>query len=68
MITTEKARSLAHLRKVAKKLKRQAAADGQELRHSKALDLAARQCGYPSFSAAARVLPESDPNPQRQER
>lgn len=64
---TESARSLSRVRKIAKHLKRAAREKGEELKHSKALDLAAQQCGYSNFRHASKVLPENDPTPDKTE-
>lgn len=60
------ARSLAHIKKVATTLRREAKAANQVLSRHAALDLVARKYGFEDYQAARGALPENDPTPEGQ--
>jgi hypothetical protein len=59
----EQARSLGHIKQIARNLRRTARAKGETLPHFKSLEQAAQQCGYASYNKAVIALPEKDPTP-----
>lgn len=60
---TEKARSLARVNKIAQNLRRKARDSGDKLAYTKSLELAAVECGFPTYNHAVIALPTSDPTP-----
>lgn len=60
---TEKARSLARVNKIAQNLRRAARDKGEKLDYAKSLEMAAVECGFPSYNHAVIALPANDPTP-----